>query len=71
MRNAIIDLLVLMKNVGAETFTSEALEKYEQIKNIGDKLETLIREEWFGKIDFDILGQIRLGDSQPPLSIKG
>ena len=71
MRNAMIELLVLMKDVGSETFGAESLEKYAQIKNIGEKLNSLVREEWFGKIDFDILGKIRLGYDNPPLSIKG
>lgn len=70
MRKSVIELLLLMKDVSEENFPSEALKVYNDLKNVKDKLENLIRDEWFGKIDYDILGQIRLGTLELPLSIK-
>jgi len=69
MRQEVIDLLVLMKDVSDSEFVPEAKKSYEGILNAAEQIENTIRDEWFSHIDYDILGKIRLG-SNIPLYIK-
>lgn len=69
MREIMIEIIYLMQNVAAKTFSEEVLSKYRTFIDLSEKLEGIIRDEWFGHIDYDILGRIRLG-TEIPLSIK-
>jgi hypothetical protein len=69
MREVIIDIITLMKDIASENFITEVLEKYTTITDLNDKLKGIIRDEWFGHIDYDILGRIKLGQTVP-LSIN-
>jgi len=69
MRNIVIDLIVLMKDIGDDNFVQEALEKYRALENLNEKLSAIIENEWFSHIDYDVLGKIRLGH-EIPLFIK-
>lgn len=68
MRQETINLLILMKDVGSDNFVNDAKEAYSNILLISEKIEKLIRHEWFYHIDYDILGKIKLGSI--PLSLK-
>lgn len=69
IREYFIELLIQMKKVSSEEFAEKALEKYNAVKTSSEQIESIIRDEWFGHIDYNILGLIRLGESIVPLSI--
>lgn len=70
IREVVIDIIVLMKDVGSKDFVQESLAKYKSLKEQNKQLEEIIKNEWFSHIDYDVLGRIKLGYDLP-LSNKG
>lgn len=65
IRELVIDIVVLMKDIGSKNFVQESLGKYKSLKEQSEQLEGIIKNEWFGHIDYDILGRIKLGYDLP------
>jgi hypothetical protein len=70
MRKSLLTLLDLFDRVGDPEFIQSAKTAYEGIAKSIEQLEFVIREELFDHIDYDILGRIRLGSSQLPLTVE-
>lgn len=69
MRQEVIDLIVLFKDISSDQFTQESKEKHNNVLQASEQIEKIIREEWFRHIDYDILGKIKLGYNIP-LTLK-
>ena len=70
MREGVVSLLKAFNKVEDPEFLTEAKTAYELIDKNIQQLFFIVQEELFSHIDLDILGRIRLGISQVPLTIK-
>lgn len=70
-REQFIELMQRMDNFNDDEFITDAKELYEQINKYLDRARETVTDEWFGHIDHDILGKIRLSHQEFPLFIRG
>lgn len=69
VRQETIELLRLFQDVSSTEFINNSKAVYSNIVKILEQVESTIREEWFGYIDYNILGTIKLG-TQIPLTLR-
>lgn len=70
-RDSFIELMQQMDNFDEDDFIEDAKESYEQINKYLEKAQETVTNEWFGHIDHDILGKIRLSNRNFPLFARG
>jgi hypothetical protein len=71
MRKSLVDLMNLFRKVEDPDFMGQAQMIFQALAKSIEQAEFAIREELFNHIDYDILGRIKLGINQAPLSIRG
>lgn len=70
MREGMIELFKFFRKVQDPEFLSEVKKTYDVIKSSIDDLSNVIRDQLFTHLDQNILGRLRLGQANIPLSIK-
>ncbi len=66
-RSRFIDLMHAMDSIEDDKFLEDAKELYADINKYLEKVRDTVADEWFGHIDHDILGKIRLSSLNLPL----
>jgi hypothetical protein len=70
LRNHMIDLISHMDDTDNPGYVADLKKYYNSIKNSTDKIYGIVKEEWYGHIDYDILGKIRLSSKIPMTFLK-
>ena len=65
-----IELMQAMDQLDSEDFLENGKELYDQINKYLEKIQETISGEWFGHIDQDILGKIKLSSPTLPLFFR-
>jgi len=71
MRKGLIGLIKVFKNVDDKDFVKEVRDQYNIISSSIEQMNTIVKEELFRHIDYNILGRIRLGLQEAPLTLRG
>ena len=71
MRSSLIELLKRFRKLDEPEFIRESRNSYESLLVCMSQMNTIVKEELFNHIDYNILGRIRLGLMEAPLTIRG
>lgn len=65
LRDHMVKLINDMSDVENPSYVSDLKSTYNSVKNDTDKISSIVEDEWYSHIDYDILGKIRLSRHIP------
>jgi phytoene dehydrogenase-like protein len=70
VRKGLIAIIDLFARLEDPEFVEAAQKAYQEISSSIERVDFVIREELFDHIDYDILGRIRIGSGEFPLTLR-